>query len=104
MSYLAQGGQFGGGCLDNTVEPGLDVRLTGTIDVLDNGTGYNSTDGTCSGGVNQIVTFVAAADLTGADGKCASIGANSAVFRLVDRGWLTAPADWWICLRLILPT
>jgi hypothetical protein len=95
VAYAAQGGSYGAPCMGGPIG---DARLTGPIDTLDDLTGYDSNDVTCSGPVDGHATIVSAPDSATAMTEClAVVPSTTYVFKVDAFFFLTAPADWWWC-------
>jgi hypothetical protein len=99
VSYAAHGGSFEAPCLDG-VGSNPDARLTGPIDTFQNGTGYSSQDGTCTGSILvPLETIVSDADAPTATAHCLTLDASVDAVQQFNVWWTAAPADWWLCLR-----
>jgi hypothetical protein len=86
-------------CLDG-VGSNPDARLTGPIDTFQNGTGYSSQDGTCTGTILvPLETIVSDADAPTATAHCLTLDASVDAVQQFNVWWTAAPADWWLCLR-----
>jgi hypothetical protein len=91
------------GCIDSSLDEGPiipgDFQFSGVANVLGNGVGFTSTDGTCSGEpLDEVFAVVRAANGDEAVQICEDLGLpveNAA--RLVDFGF-AVPIDAWTCL------
>jgi hypothetical protein len=99
-------------CYDSTspYENG-DLSLLFPLNTPWNGFVFSSLDGTCEGGIWQVLSIVTADDSATADAKCAAIAdqiEEGATDTTVGRAssdpwyWLDAPADWWLCGRVYM--
>ena len=99
VSYAAHGEPFEAPCLDG-VDSFPDARLTGPIDTFQNGTGYSTQDGTCTGTILvPLETIVSDADAPTATAHCLTLDASANLVQRFNVWWPAAPADWWLCLR-----
>lgn len=89
-------------CYDSSLSGQPDIMLTGPIDTPGNLTGFNSTDGSCSGNpFTQRETAVSAPyDPKGesvALSKCLDLTGDKSVLNLVIPLGYNAPTNWWAC-------
>ena len=73
-----------------------DLKLTGPLGTLDNGTDYVSNDGSCSAGIVASVSIALGKVEADVDPFCVNAGYAGA-YNLNSLGYAAAPANYWVC-------
>jgi len=104
VSYAARGGTPYPTCwVSSDGRP--DLQYYGPLGMVDNAEAFNSTDGTCSGGVwdpPQVpFTVVLAPDWNSAYSQCRALGIGRGLnVERIASYWTGAPPDFYLCVQI----